>query len=102
MDGEARQAEELDRDEMDRLADLAALDRRQDSLAEDLIDGVLPAEFRWRRFVRNYPLPALAIAALGGYWLGRTRGRGIAAALSALAADQLVRGVNNALGDEFL
>jgi len=70
--------------------------------ADDLVSELLPETLDWERLVRSYPLPALALAALGGYWLGRTRGGAVVSALGAFAAAAAVRGVNDALGDEIL
>ena len=44
----------------------------------------------------------LAIAALGGYWLGRHRGKVVVSALSAFAATAVAEQVNEMLGDEVL
>ena len=72
------------------------------SLADKVIDDLLPERLDWQRLVRNYPLPALAIAALGGYWLGRHRGTVVVTALSAFAATGVSEQVNEMLGDEVL
>lgn len=72
------------------------------SLADKVIDDLLPERLDWQRLVRNYPLPALAVAALGGYWLGRHRGKVVVAALSAFAATAVSEQVNEMLGDEVL
>ncbi len=72
------------------------------SAADDLVSELLPETFDWQRLVRTYPLPALALAALGGYWLGRTRGGAVVSALGAFAAAAAVRGVNEALGEDVL
>lgn len=56
------------------------------SLADELLDELLPEDLDWKRLVRTYPLPALAVAAAGGYLLGRHRGRALIAALSGMAA----------------
>ena len=72
------------------------------SLADKVIDDLLPERLDWQRLVRNYPLPALAIAALGGYWLGRHRGKVVVTALSAFAATAVSEQVNEMLGDEVL
>ncbi len=70
--------------------------------AHDVVDEVLPEEFEWERLVRDYPVPALLLAAGGGFWLGRMRGRTIVSALAAFAASRIVREVNGVLGDEVL
>jgi hypothetical protein len=70
--------------------------------AHEVVDEVLPEEFEWERLVGEYPVPALLLAAVGGFWLGRTRGRAILAAIAAFAAGQIVQEVNEVLGDEVL
>lgn len=59
------------------------------SFADELVDDLLPDEFDWRRVVRRYPIPALAVAALGGYLLARSRGPELLAALGDAASDQV-------------
>ena len=70
--------------------------------AHGVVDEVMPEEFEWERLVRDYPLPALALALAGGFWLGRSRGRVISGAIASWAASQLVEHVNELLGDEVL
>ena len=70
--------------------------------ADDLIDELMPAGFDWERLVRAYPIPALILAALGGFMLGRQRGPVVVSALSSFAASQVTHGVNSLLGDEIL
>lgn len=70
------------------------------SAADDLLDTFLPRQVDWRRLVYDYPLPALAVAALGGYWLGRTRGSRILGALTAFAAANVTQAANEILGEE--
>jgi hypothetical protein len=68
--------------------------------AERVIDEVVPEGVEWERLVRSYPLPALAVAAAGGFWLGLRHGRALVAALGAFASRQAARGVREALGEE--
>jgi hypothetical protein len=70
--------------------------------ADDLVDELMPPGFDWERLVRTYPYPALILAALGGFMLGRHRGPVVVAALSSFAATQVTQGVNSLLGDEIL
>lgn len=72
------------------------------SIADELLDELLPQEVDWQRLVRTYPLTCLALAALGGLVLGRSRGRQIIGALSNFAADTLTENVNEFLGKEVL
>ena len=78
--------------------DLAEDDER--SAPDDLLDAYLPQDLNWRRLVYDYPLPALAVAAVGGYWLGRTRGPRILGALTAFAAASVTRAANEILGED--
>jgi len=73
---------------------------RERDLADELIDELVPEGFDWERLVRAYPLPALAVAAAGGFLLGRSRGPELLAALAALAAGAVARGVNELVGEE--
>jgi hypothetical protein len=50
-----------------------AAEREERSLADELLDDLLPPEFDWRGVVRRHPLPAVAVAAATGYWLGASR-----------------------------
>lgn len=67
------------------------------SLADELLDDVLPERFEWRRVVRRYPLPALLLASLGGYWLGSRRGRDIVAAAADYATETVDRQLDRIL-----
>jgi len=70
--------------------------------AHEVVDDLMPEEFDWERLVRRYPVPALLVAGVGGFWLGRSRGHAILAALAAFAAAQVTEQVNELLGDEVL
>ena len=72
----------------------------RDSIVDELIDELVPAELDWERLVVTYPLPALALAALGGFWLGRRHGREIVSAVSTIAAVQVSANVREILGRE--
>lgn len=86
-------------DEMVGEAPAAAAER---SAADRLIDEIMPEELDWERLVRTYPLPALGLAALGGFLLGRSRGSTVLGALGAFAGRQATRGINLALGEDVL
>lgn len=73
-----------------------------EGFADSLVDGVMPEDFDWRRMVRDYPLPALALAAVGGWVLGTQRGAGVLTALGGYAATKLIENVNQFLGDDVL
>jgi len=72
----------------------------RDSVVDELVDELLPEELDWERLVVSYPLPALALAALGGFFLGRRHGREILAAVSTFAAAQVSANVGHILGRE--
>ena len=67
-----------------------------------VVDELMPSDFDWRRTVYQYPIASLAVAAIGGYFLGRSRGEEILAALSLFAADQVTGQVNELLGKDVL
>lgn len=70
--------------------------------ADAVVDELLPEEMDWERLVRTYPLPALLLAAAGGFWLGWRRGPDLLTAVAGFAATEVVRRVNDFLGDEVL
>ena len=72
----------------------------RDSIVDELVDELVPAELDWERLVVTYPLPALALAALGGFWLGRRHGPEILKAVSTFAAAQVTVNVRDVLGRE--
>ncbi len=71
------------------------------SLADDLIDDLVPPEVDWRKVVRRHPLPALLLAGLGGYLLGRSQGRTLLRAISALAVARVEAEVLSRIEDDF-
>ena len=72
------------------------------SSADQVVDELLPDELDWTDLVRRYPKSALALAALGGFMLGRRRGPEIVEALSEFAANRVTEGVNQYLGQKVL
>lgn len=72
---------------------------RERSRLDELVDDILPGE--WERLVKAYPIPALLVAAAGGYLLGRYKGAAVVAALSGVAAEQAARIGSEFLGDTF-
>ncbi|HEY0782914.1 MAG TPA: hypothetical protein VGE98_10690 [Thermoanaerobaculia bacterium] len=64
----------------------------------DLVDELLPDGVDWERMVRTYPVPALAVAALGGFLLGRLHGPAIIAAISSFAAAEVSKNVGDLIG----
>lgn len=66
----------------------------------DPLAALLPKDFDLMELVREYPIPAVLLAALGGYALGRSKGDWVLGALSTFAAAQVTRQVNQLLGDQ--
>lgn len=59
------------------------------SFVDDVLDELIPERLDWRDLVVRYPLPALLVAALGGYWLGSRRGKDLTAAAAAFAEERV-------------
>ena len=70
--------------------------------ADSFVEELLPEDLDWQHWVRAYPKASLALAALGGYALGCSRGRGILGAVAGFAADTLSRHINEWLGQDLL
>jgi hypothetical protein len=70
--------------------------------ADRVVDEILPEELDWSDLVVRYPKTSLAVAAVGGFLLGRSRGREMVVTIAAFAADRVVEGVNQYLGHEIL
>ncbi len=66
------------------------------------MDELLPDELEWGDLVARYPKSALALAVLGGFLLGRSRGPEIIESLSGYAAARVSEGVNQYLGEKVL
>lgn len=75
---------------------------RRHMTADSVVDELTPDDFDWPDAVRRYPLAALAVAAVGGYILGRTRGDEILGALSGFAVNTVTSQVNSILGQDVL
>jgi hypothetical protein len=76
------------------------LDMKRESLVDELIDEIVPEGLDWERLVIGYPIPALLLAAAGGFFLGRRHGPQILGALSTFAAAEVSRNVGQLLGQE--
>ena len=74
----------------------------QGNLADELVDQLVATDVDWRDVVRAYPKTSLALAVVGGFVLGRTRGTTIVAALANHTADTLASNINEFLGDEVI
>ena len=70
--------------------------------ADQLVDELVPDELDWRRLLVSYPLASLAVAAAGGYLLGRSRGASMVGALGAFATQTVSKNVNALLGEDVL
>jgi hypothetical protein len=69
----------------------------RDSVVDDIIDEIVPEGLDWERLVVTYPIPALVLAALGGFLLGRRHGPQILAAISSFAAAEVAQNVTRIL-----
>jgi hypothetical protein len=76
------------------------IDEERGSMVDDLIDELIPGDLDWQRLVTTYPLPALAVVALGGFYLGLRHGTEILSALSGYAAAEVSRNVGHLLDRE--
>jgi len=56
--------------------------------ADELIDELLPETLDWRHLVRSYPRATVAVAAAAGFWLARSKGSLVMAALTSYVAAQ--------------
>ena len=72
----------------------------RESFAEGLIDDLVPEGLEWERLVVRYPIPAMLVAAAGGFFIGRRHGREIVAALSGFVSSELSRNVTRMLYQE--
>ncbi|HVR99699.1 MAG TPA: hypothetical protein VMW27_23950 [Thermoanaerobaculia bacterium] len=71
-----------------------------DSIESNLLHEILPEELDWERLVVRYPIPALLLAAVGGFLLGRSHGPGLLTALSSYAAAEMSKNVGQILGQD--
>lgn len=72
------------------------------SLADEILDEILPEEIDWRQIVWSYPKSTLALAALGGFLLGRSNGRKLMGAAADYVGETATDGVNEFLGRKVL
>ena len=70
------------------------------SMADDFLNEILPDGFDWERLVRSYPIPAVLVAAVGGFFLGRRHGASILAAVSTYAASEMSKNVSGLFDQE--
>ena len=55
---------------------------------DELIDELLPESLDWRHLVQRYPQAAVVAAAAVGFWIGRTKGSLVMAAVTSYVAAQ--------------
>ena len=65
---------------------------------EEILDELLPEELEWERLVRAYPVPAVALAAIGGFIIGLRHGPEILTAVSGFLAAEVSRNVSELIG----
>lgn len=65
---------------------------------EAILDELLPEELEWERLVRTYPVPAVALAAIGGFIIGLRHGPEILSAVSGFVAAEVSRNVSELIG----
>ena len=65
---------------------------------EAILDELLPEELEWERLVRTYPVPAVALAAIGGFVIGLRHGPEILSAVSGFLAAEVSRNVSELIG----
>jgi hypothetical protein len=70
----------------------------RESVVDELIDEIVPEGLDWERLVVSYPIPALLLAAVGGFLLGRRHGPEILSAVSGFAAAEVSRNVSQIIG----
>lgn len=67
---------------------------------EAILDELLPEELDWERLVRTYPIPAIALAAVGGFIVGLRHGPMLLGAVSSYVAAEVSRNVGDLLGQQ--
>lgn len=72
------------------------------SLADEILDEILPEEIDWRQLVWSYPKSTLTLAAIGGFLIGRSHGRKLFSAATDYVSDSVSDGVNEFIGREVL
>lgn len=75
-------------------------DKAFNSPSDQIVDELLPSDFDWRQLVCSYPIPALTVAAIGGFIIGRKHGPRLLAAVSAYAEREVTKNLNSLLGTE--
>jgi len=74
--------------------------QERDSIVDEMIDEIMPEGLDWERLVVTYPIPALLVAAIGGFLIGRSHGREILGAVSSYASSEISRNVSHLVGQD--
>ena len=74
--------------------------QERESIVEELIDELVPEGVDWQRLVVRYPIPALLVAAVGGFFLGRRHGPEIVGALRPSRPGEVSRNVSQIFDQE--
>ncbi len=67
------------------------------SALDGIVDGLLPDELDWRHVVKTYPVPALLLAAAGGFLVGREQGMELIAAAKAFVTEEVTHNFHSLL-----
>lgn len=70
------------------------------SMADEVLNEILPEGLDWERLVRSYPIPAVLLAAVGGFLIGRSHGPAILAALSTYVGSEMSKNVTRLFDQE--
>jgi len=60
---------------------------------------LVPDGIEWRRWVRDYPVATVGIAAAAGFLVARLHGRSLVEGVSSLAAEKVSANVQNLVDD---
>lgn len=74
--------------------------QERDSIVDEVIDEIVPEGLDWERLVVTYPIPAILIAAVGGFLLARSHGSEILGAVSSYASSEISRNVSHLVGQD--
>ena len=75
-------------------------DAARPSSIDNILDEVLPENIEWERLVRSYPLPSVALAAVGGFVLALSHGPAILSAVTGYLSTQVSQSVSQVLGQD--